>query len=72
MTPSILTPSPGTSNDGCVGGDVRDGIFSEHRIDTLAMAGTEGRLEFRQHTKVAGKGFFALIDQVAYRSPLSA
>ena len=64
VKPSILTTSPGTSNDGCLVGDLRDGPWSAHTIDTSAFAGQTGRLEFRQHTNVPGKGFFALVDDV--------
>lgn len=65
---NILTTSPGTTNDGCLVGDLRDGAFSSHSIDTSNLGGTKGRLEFRQHTKVEGKGFFTLVDDVTLES----
>lgn len=64
VKPNILTTSPGTSTDGCLVDDLRDGPWSSHTIDTSAYAGQIGRIEFRQHTSVPGKGFFALIDDV--------
>ena len=64
VKPAILTTSPGTSNDGCLVGDLRDGPRSTHTVDTSAYAGQLGRIEFRQHTNVPGKGFFALVDDV--------
>ncbi|MSQ09547.1 MAG: hypothetical protein EXR52_00860 [Dehalococcoidia bacterium] len=64
VKPNILTTSPGTSTDGCLVGDLRNGPWSTHAIDTSAFAGQLGRVEFRQHTNVPGKGFFALVDDV--------
>ena len=69
LQPSILTTSPGTSDDGCLVGDLRDGPWSTHTIDTSAFAGQAGRAEFRQHTNVAGKGFFTLVDDVSVTAP---
>lgn len=65
VTTNILTTSPGTSNDGCLVGDVRDGAFSSHVIETEKLAGQTGRLQFIQHTEVEGKGFFTLVDDVS-------
>ena len=64
VEPRILTTSPGTSADGCLVGDLRNGDWSSHIVDTPKLAGMTARLEFRQHTNVPGKGFFALIDDV--------
>ena len=55
-----------TLNPLCPEGELRDGTFSKHFIDTSSFAGQEIRLEFRQHTNVAGHGFFTLIDDVDY------
>ena len=64
VRPNILTTSPGTTNDGCLVGEWRDGEWSQHSLDTSAYARQVGRVEFRQHTNVPGKGFFTLIDDV--------
>lgn len=48
----------------CSIGDIRDGAFSTHVIDTSNIAGEAIRIEFRQHTNVDGAGFFTLIDEV--------
>ena len=48
----------------CTAGDIRDGAFSTHVIDTSAIAGEAIRIEFRQHTNVPGSGYFTLIDEV--------
>ena len=62
---NIVTLSPGSFVDvDCLLGQVHDGIFGTHFIDTSAFAGQAVRLEFRQHTNVPGKGFFTLIDDV--------
>ncbi len=66
---SVLTTSPGTSNDGCLVGDARDGVWSSHSVDTTAFQGLAGTIEFRQHTNVPGKGFFTLIDDVIKHGP---
>lgn len=60
----VLTTSPGTSNDGCLVGEARNAPFSIHTVDTSAFAGEIGRVAFRQHTNVPGKGFFTLVDDV--------
>ena len=61
VTTNIVTLDPNT----CSGGELRDGIFSTHIVDTSAFDGQDIRVEFRQHTNVAGSGFFTLIDDVA-------
>ena len=48
----------------CSVGDIRDGAFSTHIIDTSDIAGEAIRIEFRQHTNLEGLGFFTLIDEV--------
>ena len=61
----IVTTNIVTLSTVCPGGDLRDGIFSTHIVDTSAFDGQDIRVEFRQHTNVAGSGFFTLIDDVA-------
>jgi hypothetical protein len=48
----------------CSLGDIRDGAFSTHIINTSDVAGEAIRIEFRQHTNLEGLGFFTLIDEV--------
>lgn len=62
---NVVTLSPGTSRQGCLIGELRNGDFSLHAVDTSAFEGKQGRVEFRQHTNRRGKGFFTLIDDVA-------
>ena len=62
---NVVTLSPGTSRQGCLIGELRNGDFSLHAVDTAAFEGQTGRVEFRQHTNRRGKGFFTLIDDVA-------
>jgi hypothetical protein len=44
----------------------RDGAFSKHFIDTHHFAGQEISIEFTQHTRHDGFGYFTLIDNVLY------
>jgi hypothetical protein len=61
VTTNIITLD---SYSPCPGGDVRDGVFSAHIIDTSAYSRDLVRVEFRQHTNYPGYGFFTLIDDV--------
>ena len=67
---NLLTTSPGTSSDGCLVGEARDGSWSRHVVDTSAFQGQEAVVEFRQHTNVPGKGFFTLVDDVVMHGAL--
>jgi len=64
LVTTLADSGPGISNDGCLVGDLRDGPWSSHTIDTSAWSGQPGRVEFRQHTNVVGKGFSTLVDDV--------
>ena len=55
IIPNVLL----TSHTTCATGQ-----FSLHTIDTTAFAGQTVRLQFRQHTNVAGRGYFTLVDNV--------
>jgi len=61
LATNVVTLSPAP---GCVGGEPRDGTFSDHSIDTSALLGSWIKLQFRQHTNVAGQGFFTLVDDI--------
>jgi len=60
----VVTTNIVTLDGPCPRGELRDGIFSTHFVDTSAYSGNVVRVEFRQHTNVAGFGFFTLIDDV--------
>jgi hypothetical protein len=53
------------SSGGPCSGESRDASFSNHVIDTSTFSGQGVKLQFRQHTNSAGRGFFTLVDDVA-------
>lgn len=61
---NVVTLSRSNFDGTCIIGDIRDGAFSTHIIDTSDFAGEVIRIQFRQSTNVAGSGFFTLIDEV--------
>ena len=42
----------------------QDAAFSQHVIDTSTYLGQSIKIQFRQHTNVAGQGFFTLVDNI--------
>lgn len=52
-------------SQGCPS-EPRDAAFSQHFIDTHHFAGQEISIEFTQHTRFDGLGYFTLIDNVLY------
>lgn len=46
-------------------GEQRDAAFSKYSIDTSSYRGQMVKLQFRQHTNVAKRGFFTLVDDIA-------
>lgn len=57
--------------DPCGSAPLNEG-WSEHFIDTSMFLGRSIRIQFRQHTNVAGSGYFTLVDNVTTNSRLFA
>ncbi len=62
---TIVQTSVARLKRGCPS-ERRNGAFRRHIIDTSLWIGQTIRIEFAQHTNVAGEGFFTLIDDIMF------
>ena len=67
LSTQVVSPNvvqlPGPT--GCTSATPPAGGFSSHTIDTSSWAGTPIKVQFTQHSKYAGLGYFTLVDNVA-------